>query len=730
MARPGRRRGEAGRDGDAPLDKISRCRDNSSTSPPPGHAPGAPCDPRRGSGGADGPERADHGVPGSGTPPVSLGGNPPPHRGGPASRPARAPEITGRNSAPVGVSDDSIRVLDPTGERIDDGSVTGGSGAYAVGLGSDLPDGTYTVVWQVVSADSHPVGGAFTFSIGAPSPTAAPVPETVPGGGLPGFLYDTARWTAYAGFLLLVGGSAFVLRCRPEAAGFRPVRRLIVLGWTLMTAASLALLVLRAPYLSGEMADLTRWSAVRDVVTEGWGTALVSRLLLLAAAGMFLAVLLGTWARLTAPAGQGAPVPGPGAVRGGDGAGGSGATGDGGDKRGDKKEDAGGDGGDAGGDGPDDAGRREAARRDLSFGLTVGGGIVACGLAATWALSEHASTGPQTSVAIPMDIVHLLAAAVWLGGLATLALLLFRDPGLPRETVRRFSRLAFGSVVLLVITGVYQSWRQVGSADLLFSTGYGQLLVTKAALVLLLLVVAGISRRWTALLTDPEPTAPEPTAPGGGPGGGTGGAEPEPALVGAPADVNPPTDPARAAQLARQRAAVQRAERHRALTADPERAGLRRSVLVETLIAVVVLVVTTALTGTPPARTAADAPAEAGTVAPAEGITLELPFAAGGPNGTGTALVDVEPAVTGENVLHVRTVDPDGEPMSVEEVRVALVLPAEDIGPLRFEPLRVDTDHWTVTDMQLPRPGEWGLSLTIRTSEINQVTETDILPIG
>ncbi|MQS08094.1 hypothetical protein FNX48_013170 [Streptomyces sp. IF17] len=600
-------------------------------------------------------------------------------------------------SEEVGVSDDSIRVLDPTGERIDDGEVIGGSGAYAVGLGPDLPDGTYTVVWQVVSADSHPVGGAFTFSIGAPSPTAVAVPETTAGGGLPGFLYDTARWTAYAGFLLLVGGSAFVLRCRPEAAGFRPVQRLIVLGWTLMTGASLALLVLRTPYLTGEMADITRLSAVRDVVGEGWGTALVSRLLLLAAAGMFLAVLLGTWARLTVPAGHtdgGAPAP---------------------------------EGGD-GGDGTDTAGR-EAARRDLSFGLTVGGGIVACGLAATWALSEHASTGPQTSVAIPMDIVHLLAAAVWLGGLTTLVLLLFRDPLLPRETVRRFSRLAFGSVVLLVITGVYQSWRQVGSADLLFSTDYGQLLVAKAALVLLLLVVAWISRRWTARLTDPEPgTGPEP-APGRLPG--EEAAEPEPVLVGAPAGAEPPpVDPDRAAQLARQRAAVLRAERRRTMTADPERAGLRRSVLVETLIAVVVLVVTTALTGTPPARTAADAPVGAGAAAPAEGVSLELPFAAGGPNGTGTALVDVEPAVTGENVLHVRTVDPAGEPMSVEEIRVALVLPAEDIGPLRFEPVRVDTGHWTVTDMQLPRPGEWGLSLTIRTSEIDQVTETDILPIG
>lgn len=76
----------------------------------------------------------------------------------------------------VALSNDSLRVLDPKGKRIDRGDPAGVSGTtYAVKLHSGLPDGTYTVTYQVVSEDSHPVAGAYTFSIGAPSQTTVSV---------------------------------------------------------------------------------------------------------------------------------------------------------------------------------------------------------------------------------------------------------------------------------------------------------------------------------------------------------------------------------------------------------------------------------------------------------------------------------------------------------------------------------------------------------------------------
>ena len=124
-------------------------------------------------------------------------------------------------------------------------------------LHSGLPDGTFTVTYQVVSADSHPVSGAFTFSIGAPSTTSVSVSDQEAGGGVVGGLYGFARYLSYAGFILLVGGAAFVLACWQRGTGERSVQRLVVSGWLALTGATLAMLLLRGSYTgSGKVADI------------------------------------------------------------------------------------------------------------------------------------------------------------------------------------------------------------------------------------------------------------------------------------------------------------------------------------------------------------------------------------------------------------------------------------------------------------------------------------------
>src|SRR5689334_18630843 len=61
-------------------------------------------------------------------------------------------------SEKVAMNDDSLRVLDPKGARVDTGNPSNISGTtYAVRLRAGLSEGTYTVTYQVVSADSHPV---------------------------------------------------------------------------------------------------------------------------------------------------------------------------------------------------------------------------------------------------------------------------------------------------------------------------------------------------------------------------------------------------------------------------------------------------------------------------------------------------------------------------------------------------------------------------------------------
>ncbi|MEU6619203.1 copper resistance protein CopC [Streptomyces litmocidini] len=632
---------------------------------------------------------------------------------------ATAPkEVNLTFSEQVAMSADSIRVLDPAGRRADTGEIrdlcSGSVVRYGVGLRAGLPDGTYTVAWQAVSADSHPVAGAFTFSIGAPSTTSVALPDQAPGGGLVGVLYGIARYLAYAGFAVLVGGGAFVLVCWPRGASVRPVQQTVVRGWLTLTGATLAMLLLRHPYTgSGKLSDAFDLAGLRTVLETKTGAALTSRLLLLGAAALFVAVLFGAYARRTDP-----------------------------------KE-----------------------KKDLSFGLALGGTVVAAGIAGTWALAEHASTGLQPGVAMPVDILHLLAVAAWLGGLTVLLVALYRAPSVERSAVERFSKVALGSVAVLAATGLYQSWRQVGSWSALTGTRYGQLLLVKIGLVAVLIGIAWISRRWTRRLAEPSPVGtagPETPAVDGdldrdedldgdldqGEDLGRdedldldldedldlgrdkdedkdlgGGSE-----AGAPGGAGGAVDPVRAAQLARQRAAVATARRKRERDADPERTGLRRSVLTEAAVAVVLLAVTTVLTSTEPGRTAEEAGRSATASGPAavpdRPIDIRLPFDTGGVDGKGVVRLSLDPGRTGANALHIFVERPNGKPLDVPEIKVALTLEAKGVGPLPVAPDRIQTGHWSASGVQIPMPGDWKIQVTVRTSEIDQTTIDKNVKIG
>ncbi|MEU1294303.1 MULTISPECIES: copper resistance protein CopC [unclassified Streptomyces] len=624
-------------------------------------------------------------------------------------------------SEQVALSDGSLRVLDPKGARVDTGKPANVSGTtYAVRLHSGLADGTYTVTYQVVSADSHPVAGAYTFSVGAPSQTTVRDVGQEVGGGVVGWLYGLGRYLSYAGFIVLVGGATFVLACWQRGSGSRPVQRLVVSGWLSLTVATLLLLLLRGSYTSsGKVADVFDLTLLGQVLQTKTGAALVSRLLLLAAAALFVAVLFGAY---------------------------------------DKREDE--------------------EKRDLTFGLAVGGAVVSAGLAASWAMAEHASTGLQAAVAMPVDVIHLLAVAAWLGGLCALLVALYRsETPIEASAVHRFSRLAFAAVVALVVTGVYQSWRQLGSWSAFTDTRYGQLLLVKIALVAVLVGVAYFSRRWTGRLAETaaeagtkgtrskgagskgtgskEAGSKEADGAGSGSKGsqGSGGSKGAKGAKGAKGSDGSGSGSAsgsdsgaggggsvRAAQLARQRIAVDTARQKRQRDADPDRSGLRRSVLAEAGIAVVLLAVTTVLTQTEPGRTEEDAKAAKASAAsssassssdPSAGaLTLTMPFDTGGKDGKGVVSVDLDPARVGGNEMHVYVQRPNGRAFDVPEVKVALTLTAKKIGPLPVAPDHITTGHWSANGVQIPMAGDWKVAVTVRTSDIDQVTVSKNAQIG
>ncbi|MDT0392460.1 copper resistance CopC/CopD family protein [Streptomyces dubilierae] len=602
----------------------------------------------------------------------------------------------------VGLLDDSFRVFGPDRRRVPTGEVThadGRSDTARIRLTGKLAQGTYAVAWRVVSADSHPVSGAFTFSVGKRSASTVQIdtgPEEDP---LTDGLYDLARYLAYLAAALLVGTAAFVSLCRP--AGTSPLRRPLAAAWWTLLGATAALLLLRAPYETGA-GPLAAFDAgaLERTLSSRPGRALLARLVILLLIAAFLV-------------------------------------------------------------------RSSRSRDHTRPVVRASGTALAVALALTWAMAEHASAGIQVPVAMASSVLHLLATGVWLGGLVALLLTLRRASvdGLA-EVVPRFSRVAFTSVAVLAVTGLYQSWRGLGSLSALTGTSYGRLLLAKLAAVTVLLWAAGHARRWTARIAAPAPTArtavpervaqpvgahaaatgpaptgasatgtlaPGPADPGSGdPGAGApDSADPEQGITGSGEPTARSAGPERSGKPA-DRAPVTggagggSAGSGSGTPADSEarRRGLRRSVLVEVAVAAVVLALTTVLTGTLPGRAEAEAArqAPAGALPPTAQVTVPFDTGTGGMTGRGTVQVTLDPARVGDNGVQAVVYGADTGLVVVPEVRVTFSLPSRDLGPIDAE-LTDRGGYWSTNAVNLPLPGTWTMKTTVRVSDVDQVTE-------
>lgn len=128
--------------------------------------------------------------------------------------------------------------------------------------------------------------------------------------------------------------------------------------------------------------------------------------------------------------------------------------------------------------------------------------LLALALLLTFSLSSHAAAVPGRGWAVIGDFIHLVAAALWMGGLLALALLFWLARGRQGEVldglgriVRRFSLLAAAAVFLLTVTGLFSSAVQLPSVAALWESTYGLLLLAKLGLVALALGVAFLNNR-------------------------------------------------------------------------------------------------------------------------------------------------------------------------------------------------------------------------------------------
>jgi copper transport protein len=339
----------------------------------------------------------------------------------------------------------AVRVYDGEGRQVDAGEIERPSNdSVAVPVDRRLARGTYTVTWHVISADSDPIDGAFTFHVGAPGPqpegVAAQVLEDTP--FVVSAVYTGGRFLDYALMLLCVGGVASLVIVLTTASGEvrQRVQRPLAVVALALAAVALAGLVFQAA-AAGDMPlrEAATWSAVSEVMETKFGRFSLARAVL----ALALAVVLWTMAR--------------------------------------------------------NGGR--GGRALAGLGLALGLGMIVTPVA-----SGHASiSGPLSFVA---DYAHVAAAAAWTGGLAVLVLGLWLARGerwsLAGRAVPRFSNVAVGAVAALLVAGTVNgviqvkapgSWSVPSAWRGLWDSTYGLLLLAKIALVVPLLALGAFNNR-------------------------------------------------------------------------------------------------------------------------------------------------------------------------------------------------------------------------------------------
>ncbi len=372
----------------------------------------------------------------------------------------------------------AVRVFDREGRRVDTGGTTQPTAASAATkLERGVAEGPYTATYQVVSADSHPVAGGFTFTVGrSGGQSAAAVASLIDDEG-PGAVahtgFDVVKGAAYGATALLAGGAIFLwlawlpairrvagAQARWRDASIAVAGRVRTIGLATAgagVALSLAGILLQGAEAGGtSLGDALAMSVVHDVLATGFGAAWAARLAGFTALGLVL------WlppARRRVPALQPASV---------------GATG--------------------------------LALSRAPRPVSAMAAVAVAALVVTPAFAGHANATDPRALMLLTDAGHVAAMSAWVGGVAFLALAVpaatrLLEPGertrLLAAVVARFSTIALVAVAVLVATGVLQSVVHLQSFGDLLSTGYGRAILIKSGLVVVLVAAGAANRRRT-----------------------------------------------------------------------------------------------------------------------------------------------------------------------------------------------------------------------------------------
>lgn len=398
----------------------------------------------------------------------------------------------------------ALRVFDASGKEVQTGEAfhpDNRGERIGIKLKPGLGDGTYTATYRVVSADGHPISSGFVFTVGEGAAPAQSLDELL-GSGTSAPVTNTAlaiaRGLQYSAIALGLGALIFFLVCwRPAGRVSRPftarLETLLLVAGVVGFVSALLAVILQGAIGSGE----SFWNAARpDVFTDVLGTRFGRAWGIAAAVWLVVLGVLATRPlREDQDGGGGASAP-------------MDATGNG---SGTAPADAAGNGGRAPAGGTAVAAPAAAPalaaparpRPARSTPKLVALAVPLFALALLPSLGGHTSVQEPVAVLMPMNVLHVLAMAAWLGGVAVLVLALRaatssvspeeRTP-LLATVVGRFSALAGPALAVLLISGSVQGIIEVGRFGALLDTPFGRSVLIKIA-VALLIVAAGAYNR-------------------------------------------------------------------------------------------------------------------------------------------------------------------------------------------------------------------------------------------
>lgn len=165
----------------------------------------------------------------------------------------------------------TAQVISATGRRADTGAahLARGGATVVVPLQSDLPNGTYSATWRVVSADTHIVSGSITRALGVGD--------------------QVAQTLVYVGAVLLVGALAIGWLLWRGTWRLRHVLTLIWVGWAALAVGSILQFLLQGPRAqNGSWAQFARFTGIAETLDSTYGRQLIARTSLLLVLAPFL----------------------------------------------------------------------------------------------------------------------------------------------------------------------------------------------------------------------------------------------------------------------------------------------------------------------------------------------------------------------------------------------------------------------------------------------------------